>query len=181
MSSKARIAISGKSGCGNSSVTRLVGERLGLRIINYTFRDMAAAMGISFEELRARAEQDDRFDRDLDNKQVELALAPGCVLGSRLAIWLIGDADFKVYLHGTPEVRAARIAKREGTGYRETLEKTVVRDGNDRQRYLNLYAIDIDQFGFADLIVDTALGDQYAVAERVLQAFAAHLARRGRT
>jgi cytidylate kinase len=33
-----RIAISGKSGCGNTTVSRMVAEKLGLRFINFTFR-----------------------------------------------------------------------------------------------------------------------------------------------
>ncbi len=169
-SSEARIAISGKSGCGNSSVTRIVGEKLGLRVINYTFHDMALEKGISFEEMCELAERDDRYDQDLDRKQVELAAAPGCVLGSRLAIWLLPDADLKVYLDGTPQIRAARIARREGTDYADTLERTVERDRRDRQRYLRLYSIDIDRFEDADLIIDTALGDQMYVAQRVIEA-----------
>ncbi len=177
-SSSARIAISGKSGCGNSSVTRIVGAKLGLMVINYTFKNMAAEMGISFEELSELAERDDRFDRELDRKQVELSAAPGCVLGSRLAIWLLEDADLKVYLDGPPEVRAARIAKRESTGYEETFARTVSRDNRDRQRYLRLYGIDIDRFELAHLVVDTTLGDQDYVAGVIVRAFEQRSGRR---
>ncbi len=180
-SSSARVAISGKSGCGNSTVTRLVGTRLGLRVINYTFKNMAEELGISFDELSERAERDDVYDRTLDHKQVELSAAPGCVLGSRLAIWLLEDADLKVYLDGSAEVRAARIAKREGIGYREALEATVARDDRDRRRYLRIYGIDIDRFELADLVVDTTLGDQEYVAEAIVRALEERLGgRRGR-
>jgi cytidylate kinase len=177
-SSEARIAISGKSGCGNTSVTRIVGERLGLRVINYTFKNMAAEMGITFEELRELAERDDRFDRQLDSRQVELAAAPGCVLGSRLAMWLLADADLKVYLDGTPQIRAARVARREGTEPAETLAETIERDRRDRQRYLRLYSIDIDRFDHADVVVDTSLGDEAYVARRVIVALQERLRRR---
>lgn len=177
-SSEARIAISGKSGCGNSTVSRIVGEKLGLRVINYTFHDMAVEMGVSFERMCELAERDDRYDRELDRKQVELAAAPGCVLGSRLAIWLLPDADLKVYLDGTPQIRAARIAQREGTGFADTLAQTIERDRRDRQRYLRLYSIDIDRFEGADLVIDTALGDQMYVALRVIDGLRKRLGRR---
>jgi cytidylate kinase len=36
-----KIAISGKSGCGNSTVSRIVANRLGLRLVNYTVRALA--------------------------------------------------------------------------------------------------------------------------------------------
>jgi len=42
-----RIAISGKSGCGNSTVSRIVATRLGLRVVNYTFKDLARDRGMS--------------------------------------------------------------------------------------------------------------------------------------
>ena len=51
------IAISGKSGCGNSTVLHLVAEKLGYEPVNYTFRSMAADMGISFEELHKKAQE----------------------------------------------------------------------------------------------------------------------------
>ena len=40
-----RIAISGKSGCGNTTVTRLVSEALGFEMINFTFRSLAEEIG----------------------------------------------------------------------------------------------------------------------------------------
>ncbi|MDR1566822.1 MAG: cytidylate kinase, partial [Treponema sp.] len=36
-----RIAVSGKSGCGNTTVSRLVADALDLRFINFTFRSLA--------------------------------------------------------------------------------------------------------------------------------------------
>ena len=56
MSSEVRIAVSGKSGCGNTTVSRLLAERLGVRLINYTFHDMAKERGIPFEQLCLLAE-----------------------------------------------------------------------------------------------------------------------------
>jgi len=170
---EARIAISGKSGCGNSTVSRLVGERLGLRIINYTFHDMAREMGISFEQMCARAERDNRYDIRLDQKQRELAAEPGCVLGSRLAIWILRQADLKVYLLASPEVRAGRIASREGSGTEIVLREMKERDRRDRERYRRLYNIDNDRYGFADLVIDTNNMDQYRVADSIVSSLKA--------
>ncbi|MFP4151829.1 MAG: cytidylate kinase family protein, partial [Alkalispirochaeta sp.] len=100
-----RIAISGKSGCGNSTVSRLLAKRLGIALINYTFHTMADEQGVSFDEMCRLAESDDRWDRYLDAEQVRRAREQSCVLGSRLAIWLLHEADLKVYLAARPEVR----------------------------------------------------------------------------
>ena len=167
---RARIAISGKSGCGNSTVSRMVGERLRLRVINYTFHDMAKEMGVTFEELCERAEGDMSYDIRLDQRQRQLAAEPGCVLGSRLAVWVLKDADLKVYLVASPEVRARRIAERERAGFETVLTEMTARDRRDRQRYKRLYNIDNDCYDFCDIIVETNELDQFRVTDVIIRA-----------
>lgn len=165
-----KIAISGKSGCGNSTVSRMVADRLGLRLVNYTFRALAAERGMSFEEVRRQAEHDTSLDVYLDKRQVELARNGDCVLGSRLAVWLLEDADLKVYLTAPLSVRAARIQRREGGSFQEVLRKTRARDERDRNRYLQLYGIDNNDFEFVDLVIDTQHIQPEEVAERIVSA-----------
>ncbi len=165
-----KIAISGKSGCGNSTVSRIVSEKLGLRMINYTFHNMADEKGIEFKELCRLAEQDSSYDLFLDNRLVELARPGHCVLGSRLAIWILKDADLKVYLDASIDVRARRIYTRENGSYEQKREETLERDRNDRERYLKLYGIDNDKYDFADLIIDTEQYDPEGVAGLVIEA-----------
>jgi cytidylate kinase len=171
MSNEVRIAVSGKSGCGNTTVSRILAERLGVRLINYTFHDMAAERLMSFEQLCLLAEQDFQYDRYLDRHQVELAMEGSCVLASRLAIWLLEEADLKVYLYASARVRSRRIAEREKIPRRQSLKDIEARDARDRNRYLKLYGIDIDEYEFADLVVDTERGDQYYVVQRIIEAF----------
>jgi cytidylate kinase len=170
MSSELTIAVSGKSGCGNTTVSRILAERLGLRLINYTFHDMAREREISFEELCRLAEHDNRYDLYLDRRQVELATGGGCVLGSRLAIWLLATADLRVYLSASLATRARRIAEREGLDPVQAQQDIEARDRRDRNRYLKLYDIDIDRYEIADLVVDTEQGGAEWVAEVILKA-----------
>jgi cytidylate kinase len=79
----------------------------------------------------------------------------GCVLGSRLAIWMLKEADLKVYLQASPDVRAERIIKREGGVLEDVTAFTVGRDRQDKERYKRIYNIDNDDYAFADLIIDT--------------------------
>ncbi|AFG38457.1 (d)CMP kinase [Spirochaeta africana] len=151
-----RIAISGKSGCGNTTITRMVSETLGVRMVNYTFRSLAEEKGIEFEQLCQLAEQDPSWDRYLDARQVELAMEGDSILGSRLAIWMLQEADLKVYLTAPPEIRAQRIQQREGGDLHAVLEKTSERDRKDRNRYLRLYNIDNDDTSAADMVIDTS-------------------------
>ena len=170
-----KIAISGKSGSGNTTVSKLLAQTLGLRMINYTFRNLAAERNMDFGELRMLAEADPSWDRYLDEKQVELASAGNCVLGSRLAIWILKDAELKVYLKGSPEVRASRILEREqreGTGrcLAEIATETADRDVRDRERYLKLYGIDNDDYSFADLIIDVTKRYPEMILEDIIYA-----------
>lgn len=169
MSNNLVIAISGKSGCGNTSVSRLVAENLGIRLINYTFHNIAKEMDIPFQTLMDRANQDPSFDIALDKKQKELACQGPCVLGSRLAIWLLPEASCRVYLTASIECRAKRIASREHKRLKTVIQETLARDADDRARFIKLYKIDNDQYHFADLIIDTEQGDQYYVADTIIR------------
>lgn len=158
-----RIAISGKSGCGNTTVSRLLADRLGFRFINFTFRSLAAEKDLPFEEVLKKAAADDWWDREVDSRQVALAREDGsCVLGSRLAIWMLPEADLKVYLDASDMVRAARIQKREGGDLEAIAAFTRTRDENDSARYLRLYDIDNHDKAAADLVImtDTLNPDQ---------------------
>jgi cytidylate kinase len=151
-----RIAVSGKSGCGNTTVSRLVAEKLNLRFINFTFRNLAEEKGLSLAEVMKLAAENDSWDREVDSRQVAIARERGgCVLGSRLAIWMLPEADLKVYLRARPETRTARIVKREGGGFESVAAFTAERDRQDRERYLRIYNIDNDLYHFADLVIDT--------------------------
>ena len=150
-----RIAVSGKSGCGNTTVSKMVADALGLLFINFTFRSLAEERGLDFKKVLELAENDDLWDREVDNRQVKLAMeSEGCVLGSRLAIWMLKEADLKVYLRADPEVRASRIVKREGENPESVAVFTAKRDQQDHERYLNIYGIDNNNYQFADLIID---------------------------
>lgn len=151
-----RIAISSKSGCGNTTVTTLLAEKLGYKMVNFTFRQLAAERGVDFWTFCRMAEADDDIDRELDRRQVEMAMAEeNCVLGSRLAIWMLEKADLKVYLQATAETRAKRVLKREGGSLEERMAQTEMRDRNDSARYKRIYGIDNSDTSVADLVIDT--------------------------
>ena len=165
-----KIAISGKSGCGNSTVSKLVAEKLNFEMINFTFRQLAVEKGMEFWELCDKAKTDYSYDRELDQRQVEMAGGGNCVLGSRLAVWMLKDADLKVFLNVSPEIRAGRIHDREGGELEEILRVTENRDMNDSSRYKAIYDIDNNDFGFVDLVIDAGRFNQYQIADIIVKA-----------
>ena len=138
-----RIAVSSKSGCGNTTVSTLLSEKLGYPIINFTFRQMAEERGVDFWTFCRMAEDDYNIDRELDSRQVGMAMEKeNCILASRLAVWMLKDADLKVYLTASPETRAKRIQKREGGSLEQRMQETAGRDARDSARYRIVYGID---------------------------------------
>ena len=152
-----RIAISSKSGCGNTTVSTLLSEKLGYPMVNFTFRQMAQERGVDFWTFCRMAEDDYDIDRELDRRQVEMAMEQkDCILASRLAIWMLKVADLKVDLTATAETRAKRVYTREGGSLEERYKETVRRDENDTNRYKTIYGIDNSKpEECADLIIAT--------------------------
>jgi cytidylate kinase len=168
-----KIAISGKSGCGNTTVSKLLAEKLNLQFINFTFRNLAVERGVDLNEILSLAANDDNYDKEIDTRQVAMAreAKTGCVLGSRLAIWMLTEADMKVYLKAEDDSRVRRIQKREGGNFDNVKAFTKERDTNDTARYKRIYNIDNNDYSFADLIIDT---DKY-MPQEIVEIIWAHL------
>lgn len=152
-----KIAISGFSGCGNTTTSKILSQLLSLPLVNYTFRNLSEELGISFEELHKKALISDEFDIMLDKKQVEIAecYEKGAILASRLAIWMWKDADYKIFLKTSDSVRYNRIHKREGGDFATISKTTLERDNQNKLRYKKIYNIDIDNYNFADIVIET--------------------------
>jgi CMP/dCMP kinase len=150
-----RIAISGYSGCGNTTAVHNVGKTLGLNVVNYTFRDLARDLDVPFEEIQKKAGESKVYDFLTDLSLIRASLQPRAVVGSRLAAWLV-DADLLVWLHAPLETRAKRIHQREKDSlYESVLYRTLQRDEQNRRRYLQLYGIDINDRSDFDIIINT--------------------------
>ncbi|MDD2231290.1 MAG: AAA family ATPase [Sphaerochaetaceae bacterium] len=165
-----RIAISGKSGCGNTTVSSLVAKKLGFPMINFTFRNLSQEKGIDFWVFCDMAQKDDSIDRELDSRQVKMAMAQdSCVLGSRLAIWMLKDADLKVYLAADEYTRARRVYKREGGDFASILQQTRHRDASDTERYKRIYGIDNNDSSIADLVIDAGSMTPEQIADLIIE------------
>jgi cytidylate kinase len=147
----------------------MIAERLGLQFINFTFRSLAQERGMSLNEVLEKAAKDDSWDKEVDSRQVQIAReSSGCVLGSRLAIWMLEEADLKVYLTASAKIRAMRIVKRVGGNPDEVAAFTDECDRQDHNRYMRIYNIDNDNYPFAHLVIDTDYNDPVAIVQMIL-------------
>jgi len=172
------ITISGVPGSGKTTVARLVASALGLEHVyaGDIFRRQADAAGLTLAEYLRRAEQDESIDRELDRLMSDRAAAGDAVLEGRLAAVMAeraGVSALKVFLNASEDVRAARIAGREGGATEQRLAEIQDREASDRRRYRDLYGVDYHDPGRYDLVLETDSRTPDDLADEIVRACSA--------
>ncbi|RLF16629.1 MAG: cytidylate kinase [Thermoprotei archaeon] len=166
------IAISGEPGSGKTTYAKRIAEELGLRYVSIggLFRSLAKERGLSLIDFHRLAEEDPSFDLLVDERAFSEALKGGVVVDGHLAGWLLRRvADVKIFFTAPIEVRAERVASRDGVSYEEALRQIKEREESNRRRYREIYGIDISDLSVFDLVINTALWSKEVVAETVIK------------
>lgn len=174
------ITISGLPGSGTTTVSRLVATALDLELLpgGEVFRQMAAEAGMTLAEFGAHARGHPEIDRELDDRLTARAAEGDCVIESRLAGWLATRAALaavRVWVECADDVRAARVADRDGTSLAQARLDNAERSDLERARYQAVYRIDLDDRTTYDLVLDST-GEppealSAAIVERARAAF----------
>ena len=163
------ICISGLSGTGKSTVGRELAKHYGLRYVSggEALREKARELGyhpsgpgwwegpegMKFMEERLK---NPRFDREVDEWLMSLAEEGNMVIDSwTIAQLLKRSGCLKVCLYGSEEVRARRVAGRDGVPPDEALRALREKEEKTRQIYERIYGFDLWDLSPYDLIVDT--------------------------
>lgn len=172
------VTISGPAGVGKSTTAAALAEALEYDHVSGgdIFREVAAERGLTALELNRLAEEEDEIDRALDRRQREVASErDDVVLESRLAGWMAGEyADIKIWLDAPLDVRATRIAEREGKSLVLAREETEARAESEARRYREYYGIDFSDHSIYDLALSTARWSPEATALVLREACAAY-------
>ncbi|MDV3277615.1 MAG: AAA family ATPase [Nitrososphaerales archaeon] len=175
------IIVSGMPAVGKTTVSRIVAESLGLKLVGGgdVLKEMAVEEGytpggedwwdtkegMKFLEERKHAPG---FDKEVDARLLEKAKKGDVVITSYPVPWLTKHG-LKVWLSGSVETRAKRMAKRDHIDEKKCMEVLAVRDVENYGIYKRLYQIefgkDLSPF---DLVVDTDSIEESRVAEIVL-------------
>lgn len=173
--------MSGKAGSGKGTVTKLLSEKLGYQHISIgnMKRELATSMGMTISEFNKEWEKPENkeiFDLQYEEYQKNLPLDSKIILDGRVSFYCQPKA-FKVYLDVSDEEAARRIfadKERSWDAY-DSLESTSAatkqRNIDDRQRYIDLYNVDIADKNNFDLVVNTDGKTPQNVAEEIIEVF----------
>ena len=150
---KFSIVISGWPAVGKTTIAGKLAEEFGLVMYNGgdILKMLAAEKGYSTSRddwwdtaeakkfMRAR-KFDLSFDKKVDKKLAEIVRKGGAVITSYTLPWLVKEESVvKLWLRGSPDNRAKRMANRDGIGLAEAKKIIALRDGENKKIYHRLY------------------------------------------
>ncbi len=167
------ITVGGLPGSGTTTACRKLQEKLGLAYVyaGQIFRDMARARGMSLAEFGRYCEDHPEVDRELDKKQLEFLRKGNLILEGRLSGWIATENEIPaltVWLWAPVDVRAQRVANREGGDLREKKLEMLEREFSEAKRYKTFYGFDIQDQDIYDLLIKTDANDPDQVVGLIL-------------
>ena len=151
------VGIRGLHGAGKTTAAKALAKKFRLKYVcaGSVFRQIAKERGMTLDEFSKYAELHPSTDRMIDRRTADAAKEGNVLIDGRLAGWMAKKADVKILLTAPLEVRAKRIARREGRRYREVLKETMIRERSEAKRFKKFYGIDVKDYSIFDLVLNT--------------------------
>ena len=134
---------------------------------------MAVERGMTLPEFGVYAAEHPEVDEELDRRLADLARGGDTVIESRLAGWIAHNEALTavtVWIDCDSEVRAARVAEREGVALAEARADNEERHAIERARYLALYGLDLADTSIYDLVLDSVALGPTEIGDRIVEA-----------
>lgn len=169
------ITISGLPGSGKTTVAEILKGQLGICYIStgHIFREKAKKANMSLSRFSCLAEQNPEIDREIDAAQKDILLQDNVILEGRLAGWIAYRNNLpalKVWLECDPETRIKRIVNREGETLEKKRDETCKREKSEKDRYQQMYDIDLANTEIYDLVITTANKKPQEIARIIMDA-----------
>jgi cytidylate kinase len=147
------IVISGWPAVGKTTIASKLAQEFGLAMYNGgdILKVLAAEKGYSTErdnwwdtpeakKFMAERKSDPSFDKKVDKKLAEIVRKGGAVITSYTLPWLVKEEYvIKLWLRGSPENRAKRMANRDDISFAEAKRIIALRDEENKKIYYKLY------------------------------------------
>ena len=165
------IALTGPPGSGKTTAGREAARRLGLDYLSAgeLFRQQARERGLDLAGFSRYAQEHLDVDRHLDDTMTRAA-DPGRILEGRIVGPLLRRSGVPVYwilVTARPDVRARRLAERDGLTIEAAQRAMEEREASERDRYARAYAIDLATER-PDTTVDSSAMAPQEVSDRLL-------------
>ncbi|HEV8386364.1 MAG TPA: cytidylate kinase family protein [Nitrososphaera sp.] len=150
---KFSVVISGWPAVGKTTIASKLGEEFDLTMYNGgdILKLLASESGYSTErddwwdtaeakKFMAQRKTDPSFDKRVDKKLGEIVKKGGAVITSYTLPWLVTDNSIiKLWLRGSQENRAKRMANRDSISFSEAKKIVKQRDEENSRIYFKLY------------------------------------------
>lgn len=160
------VAVGGPPGSGKTTVAERFAKAHAYALVSAgaKFRELAKAKGMSLNEFGLAAEADPSIDRALDRSVLEEILkldATGrdVIVDGRIQAPLLAERRvpcLKVWIDAKLDVRAKRIAGREGKPSKATRHEIILREASERRRYKAIYGINLADTSLYDVTIDSS-------------------------
>lgn len=167
---KFSIVISGWPAVGKTTIAGKLAEEFGLVAYNGgdILKMLAAEMGYStkredwWDTIEAKKFMQDRktnpsFDKKVDKKLAKIVKNGGAVITSYTLPWLVKeDSVIKLWLRGSPENRAMRLANRDNIDFSAAKRIIALRDEENKKIYYKLYGFRFgEELAVFDYVLNT--------------------------
>ena len=170
------ITISGEAGSGKSTVTKILSEKLNLKIYctGDIQRKIANEMGINIIELGELEKKDKSIDNKIDAETKKLGeTEDNFIMDSWLAAKFIKHAK-KIFLFADLSTRAKRrikqIRKEENfTDFEKAKIAMQKREDTNQKRWIEFYNFDYKDKKNYDIVIDTTNISAQEVANKIIE------------
>ena len=168
------ITISGTPGSGKSTVTKLLGEKFGLKCVysGEIFRNLAKKYKMPLAEFGRFCEKNEKIDKELDDQQLKHLKKGDVIVEGRIAGWIAylnNIPTVKVLLNADIATRAKRIVNREKGDVKKRKQEILQRERSEATRYKNYYNIDLKDTSIYDIVIDTSDKTPDEIVDIILQ------------
>ncbi len=179
------LIVSGFAGSGKSTLSDLLGEHFGLKVIHASHVMKQLVSGeIDLDNTRGQTgfwessdgkklmrkrQENDELDKKLDELLLREIDKGNIVLDSWTMPWL-SKKGLKIWLNASPEVRAKRVQKRDNLSFNKILNKIIERDEETKSIYKRIYNFNLgEDFEPFQIIINTDNLNEKQVFKKVVE------------